>query len=84
MTELRAKLNKPPIIEAIIDIDCDMPPNVKIEAIEKSSNSCFQQDYPVVQTRQMTEHTIESSGDVAPKGQMRHWIDGSLHRVRVC
>lgn len=40
------KLKSPPIIEAIIDIDCDLPPNLDFNQIEQTAKEHLQDRYP--------------------------------------
>lgn len=44
------KLKNAPIIEAVLDIDCDMPPGQEISTLEASARASFQPQYPKFQT----------------------------------
>lgn len=48
MTETEFRLLKAPIIEAVLDIDCDMPPGLKIETLEKPAHDLLRGEYPSV------------------------------------
>lgn len=81
MTDHTQKLKRPPIVEAVVDIDCDLPPNVTIETLEQPARSHFQKEYPVVQTRQILEHKVEAKGNEPPKTSMRRGVEGYLFKT---
>ena len=45
-----------PIIEAVIDIDCDMPPTVELAALVPAATQAFSTQYPNTRT-QLTQET---------------------------
>jgi len=45
------KLKNPPIVEAIIDIDCDMPPDFNLRNVESLINNIFKTEYPNLKKR---------------------------------
>lgn len=81
MTEPTRKLARPPIIEAVLDIDCDLPPNRGIESLLEPARNCFNQEYPDVQTRYMFEHQIKTQGDATPETVTRRGLQGYLFRT---
>jgi uncharacterized protein (TIGR04255 family) len=60
-------LGSAPIIEAVIDIDCDMPPNPDIEALDAVAKSALADRYPISRRRLLREHLISdvAEGSVA-------------------
>ena len=48
MAETELRLLKAPIIEAVLDIDCDMPPGMKIDTLEKPAHDFLRNQYPSV------------------------------------
>lgn len=74
MTDTEFKLLKPPIIEAVLDIDCDMPPGFDLAALEGSSRDRFRDKYPKFSKQFMHEHKIETTLDEPPKMSVRHEI----------
>jgi uncharacterized protein (TIGR04255 family) len=74
MTETRFKLQKAPIIEAVIDIDCDMPPDFDFSKLESPSRDAFQTTYPIFETQFVHEHRIEPVQGGVPKVSQRHGI----------
>lgn len=61
-------LAKPPIVEAVLDIDCDMPPGQDLPALEAPARDAFRDRYPTFRTRFLHEGHIElHGGETAPK-----------------
>lgn len=71
MNEPSLKLLKAPIVEAVLDIDCDMQPGQQIAALEKPGRDCFLDRYPTFRIRFLQEHQIESKIDAPPKMSVR-------------
>lgn len=61
MSQTPLKLDKPPIVEAVVDIDCAMPPAFDIAGIEEKAKSALAGDYPVVKRRQIEQHRLARS-----------------------
>jgi uncharacterized protein (TIGR04255 family) len=53
------KLDRAPIIEAVVDIDCDMPPNFDLQRLEEQIRNVFREDYPTLKKQFIQEHQIE-------------------------
>ena len=49
MCTIPPKLANPPIVEAVLDIDCDMPPTLDWAALKESAKSAYQDRYPKLQ-----------------------------------
>lgn len=49
-------LKNPPIIEAILDIDCDMPGDFKVSACIDSTMQIYQDRYPKLRKRYLHQH----------------------------
>ena len=58
MSDAASVLARPPIVEAVLDIDCDMPPVVDIEALDSQGKLAFGDRYPVAQRRMLSEHAF--------------------------
>ena len=84
MIEMSEKLTKPPIIEAVLDIDCDLPPSLDFKALRELAYKSFSENYPVIETRFMFEHEIEhevdAKGEAPPRATVRHGVDGYLFK----
>ena len=46
MTEPVHHLKSPPIVEAVLDIQCDLPPGFDLAALEESARAAFREQYP--------------------------------------
>lgn len=85
------KLQNPPIVEAVFDVDCDLPPGFDLAAVKEPSLARFGDLYPKFQTQFMQEHKIEAKAD-APLNistslavqafQFRHEDDKQIVQVR--
>jgi uncharacterized protein (TIGR04255 family) len=53
------KLLHPPIVEAVLDVDCDMPPAFDLAALEKTSREAFGGRYPKFRAQFLEEHQVE-------------------------
>jgi len=74
MSEPAFSLSKPPIVEAVVDIDCDMPPTQDLAALEGPARERFRGQYPKFRTRFLHEGQIELQGDDLPKVSARRGI----------
>lgn len=59
MSDTKFKLPNPPIVEAVLDIECDLPPGQEIAATEESGRTVFGDRYPTFRTQLLQEHQIE-------------------------
>ena len=57
------KLKNAPIVEAVVDLDCDMPPGFDLGAAEKATRDSFQAQYPKFRSLFLEQHRIEAKGD---------------------
>ena len=74
MNDTSFKLNAAPIVEAILDIDCDMAPTHDLTALEAPIRDAFRDRYPKFRTQLLQEHQFEASVDGAPKMTTRQGI----------
>lgn len=72
------KLAHAPIVEAVVDIDCDMPPGFDLANLEQPSRDRFRDRYPKFREQFVQKHTIEAQGKAPPKMPVRHGIQ-SFH-----
>ena len=61
----------PPIIEAIVDIDCELPPGVNLADLETSAHDSLRDGYPQLQKRLLQQVQIRQQGDTAPEHELR-------------
>lgn len=72
MTHSQFKLANPPIVEAVLDIECDLPPGQQLSALEGPARDCFRDRYPKVKTQFVQEHQIASKPGEPPNVSVRH------------
>jgi uncharacterized protein (TIGR04255 family) len=72
MSESDFTLPNPPIVEAVIDIDCDMRPGLKLAELETTVRERLEVDYPKFRTQFLQQHKIEASVNEPPKMSVRH------------
>jgi uncharacterized protein (TIGR04255 family) len=63
MNESSIVLERPPIVEAVLDIDCDMPTTVDVEALDVAARAALAGEYPVSRRRVLSEHQISGAPD---------------------
>ena len=74
MSESELKLAKAPIVEAVIDIDCDMPPAFDLAALEGPARKVFLAHYPKFRSQFLEQHRIESKLDEPAKHSAKRAI----------
>jgi uncharacterized protein (TIGR04255 family) len=67
MSESVLKLARAPIVEAVIDIDCDMSPGFDLAKLEGPAREAFRADYPKFRSQFLEHHRIESKIDEPAK-----------------
>ncbi len=63
MTDSYPKLAKPPIVEAVLDFDCDVPPDKNLKLLEQPARAAFADRYPDVTPRYLQEMQVASGQD---------------------
>jgi len=56
-----------PIIEAVVDIDCDLPPNLEISSLAGPAGDALNEGYPKFRKRLLQEHIFTSKGEAPPQ-----------------
>jgi len=74
MNDPLLKLSHPPIVEAVVDIDCDMPPATDLTALEGPARDLFGKQYPTFRTQFVQEHEIRQEGAAPPKMSVRRGV----------
>ncbi|MGA2261325.1 MAG: TIGR04255 family protein [Acidobacteriota bacterium] len=67
MSESELKLARAPIVEAVIDIDCDMPPGFDLAKLEGLAREAFGADYPKFRSQFLEHHRVELKADEPTK-----------------
>jgi len=76
MNESELKLAKAPIVEAVLDIECDMPPSFNLAALEAPALKDYQGTYPTLRPQFIQEAKIETMPDAPPQMSVRHGLQG--------
>jgi len=62
------KLSNPPIIEAILDIDCDMPADFKASENIAAAEKIYRDRYPNLRKRYLHQHEFRMTAEAKPAG----------------
>jgi uncharacterized protein (TIGR04255 family) len=65
-----------PIVEAVLDLDCVMPPGLDVTTLEAPARDAFADRYPKVRTLYLEEAQIEQRADAPPQVTARRGIQG--------
>jgi len=63
-----------PIVEAVLDIDCDMPPKFDLAALQGAAHDGFRSHYPKIRVQFLEEQTIERTAAEPPRISARRSI----------
>lgn len=66
MDDTRFQLDRAPIIEAVLDIDCDLPPTLDWNALQESAHEALRSRYPKVRRQLVQNHVFTARDDAAP------------------
>lgn len=59
MRENRLQLKNPPIIEAVLDIECDLPPGFTVASVEPQARAQLAEKYPQARQVMMQQHQVQ-------------------------
>jgi uncharacterized protein (TIGR04255 family) len=83
MSEQNNALKNPPIVEAVLDIDCDMPPDFSVEARIPDAQRVFGEQYPKMQKRYVHQHEIKQElGGIAEVASKNAELQAILLRAQ--
>ena len=68
------QFSNPPIVEAIVDIDCDMPPAMDLAALEGRGKELFSARYPRFRAQLIQEHQFKQEISAGPEMSVRQGI----------
>lgn len=60
MTDVYPKLARPPIVEAVVDFDCDVPPDKNLKVLEQPARVAFMDRYAEIHPRYLQEVRMAS------------------------
>ncbi len=63
MNDARFQLNHAPIIEAVLDIDCDLPLTLDWDRLRISSHEAFRESYPKLRQQFVQNHVLTTKED---------------------
>jgi len=76
MRKALSNLEKAPVIEAIIDFDCDLPPKFRMMEHGEAFKASYAADYPEVRAIYSETHEIQSGKDGATTHNAQRTVDG--------
>ncbi len=80
MSENSLKLTAAPIVEAVVDIECDMPPKFNLVALEDAAKTAYLDKYPLAQTQFVEEHQIQQRPNKPAKHSLKRGIQALQFR----
>ena len=73
-TQTSFHLENAPIVEVILDIDCDLPPSFQLQESEPELRSLLGDAYPKTRHQMVQEHKISPQADVPPQVSLRRGL----------
>lgn len=74
MSDSKLTLKNAPIVEAVLDLDCDLPPSIDFAALEDAVKNTYGDQYPTVRPLLFQEAKIESKSDAPAQMSVRRGI----------
>jgi uncharacterized protein (TIGR04255 family) len=74
------KLKNPPIVEAVLDIDCDLPPGIGLASLEEPAHASFRDQYPKFRMQFIHEHRFEMHETEPPRIAARRGLQALQFR----
>lgn len=69
-------LKKPPIIEAVLDIDCELPPSLDIIKVQRMASKELAKSYPKMRPTFLQDHRVETTPTNEVKYSVTNQING--------
>ncbi|MDZ4760964.1 MAG: TIGR04255 family protein [Alphaproteobacteria bacterium] len=76
MTAETVRLKSPPIVEAVVDIDCDLPPSLDLAALEPVATDRLKDGYPLARKQYLQQMQFEAKGEEPPKFSTKQGLQG--------
>lgn len=76
-----AALSRAPIVEAVLDIDCDYPPGFRLTCLQENAREAFGAEYPVFRPQLFREHEFEANPELPPRLAIRQDLN-ALHFLK--
>jgi uncharacterized protein (TIGR04255 family) len=74
MSKSRLSLKNAPIVEAVLDLDCDLPPSIDFAALQDAVKDTYSDKYPTFRPLFFQEAKIESKSAAPPEMSVRRGI----------
>jgi len=74
MNDSHLQLKSAPTVEAVLDIDCDLPPSIDLATLDASAQTSFGEGYPKPRKRLVQAMQIETKDGEATKVSARHGL----------
>ena len=72
MPEEPFHIENPPIVETVLDIDCDFPPNFDLRAAQGDIRDAMREQYPKHREQMLHQTQIRQERDASPQVQLEH------------
>lgn len=66
MRESTIELAHPPIVEAVFDIECDLPPTQDLNNLERPALEVFRDNYPTMQKQFVQQYEVRAAAGTPP------------------
>ncbi|SCC94912.1 conserved hypothetical protein [Thiomonas sp. X19] len=73
-------LNRPPIVEAVVDFDCDLPPGLELAALKKAAREKFADLYPLAQPRLMQHVQVKAEADGTVNSSLNQGLEAFMFK----
>ena len=79
----RFKLNNPPIVEMVVDIDCDLPPERSVSKIESDATASLAETYPNIEKKffQQLQFKVQPEDNAPSSHQFKEGLESLLFRT---
>lgn len=67
-------LSNPPIVEAIVNIECDLEPGFDLASLEETGREAFRDTYPTMRKQLLHEFSIAMKSDKSSSHALRHGL----------
>ncbi len=75
MSEPDSRLENPPIVEMVLDIECDLPPGQHLQTLETRARELFTDTYPKFRAQLLQEHQIAAKPGELPEVSVRRGVE---------
>lgn len=63
-----------PIIEAVVDIDCDLPPKLDLHGLRQAAEEALRERYPKFRQQFIQQHVFKQEGGKPPESEIRQTL----------